>query len=43
MMRRQRIRLRASAGLLVVGFALSGVLSGCGDWQGLNSLPLARG
>src|SRR6478752_1749160 len=40
MMRRQRIRLRASAGLLVVGFVVSGVVSGCANWQGLNSFPL---
>ena len=36
MMGRQRIRLRASAGLLAMGL----VVSGCGDWQGLNSVPL---
>jgi phospholipid/cholesterol/gamma-HCH transport system substrate-binding protein len=32
----RRIRLRACAGLL----ALAAAMSGCGDWQGLNSLPL---
>lgn len=31
-----RIRLCASVGLLVLGL----VVSGCADWQGLNSLPL---
>ena len=31
-----RIRLRTSAALLAMGL----VVSGCGDWQGLNSLPL---
>ncbi len=39
MMRRKRIRLRTGAGLLV----LAVVLSGCGDWQGLNSLAPAGG
>ena len=36
MMRRRRIRLGAAAGLL----ALATVVSGCGEWQGLNSIPL---
>jgi phospholipid/cholesterol/gamma-HCH transport system substrate-binding protein len=36
MMRGRRIRLRTSAVLL----AAAAALSGCGDWQGLNSLPL---
>ena len=36
MMRRRRIRLGAAAGLLVLATAVSG----CGDWQGLNSIPL---
>ena len=36
MMRRRRIRLGAAAGLL----ALATAVSGCGDWQGLNSIPL---
>jgi phospholipid/cholesterol/gamma-HCH transport system substrate-binding protein len=36
MMRGRRIRLRAAAGLL----ALATAVSGCGGWQGLNSIPL---
>lgn len=36
MMARELIRLRATAGLLAMGL----VVSGCGDWQGLNSVPL---
>jgi phospholipid/cholesterol/gamma-HCH transport system substrate-binding protein len=36
MMRRRRIRLGGAAGLL----ALATVVSGCGEWQGLNSIPL---
>jgi phospholipid/cholesterol/gamma-HCH transport system substrate-binding protein len=36
MMRGLRIRLRAAAGLL----ALAAAVSGCGGWQGLNSIPL---
>ena len=36
MMRGLRIRLRATAGLL----ALATAVSGCGGWQGLNSIPL---
>lgn len=32
----RRIRLRTSAALL----AVAAVVSGCGDWQGLNSIPL---
>lgn len=36
MMGPRRIRVRVGAGLL----ALAAMMSGCSDWQGLNSLPL---